>query len=234
METNIVPLSAFAAAKAKAWRHSLEIIDSESDVGRDLISEGGISAEDDPLLIEEDHGGSESDSNPKEQHDRGMQTAVKVTMPDIDTRLDFALSSFRPNNDNVTILSERAMAVCLKPGESLTLVGQFDLRIKTGAASIYGAKIVAGPASYTIYAPASHSLPSIVCWPQSSTEIEISKSGNDTLKSLGKISPLYRRIWDNSSTPFSGALYGRGFSFVSPTNSCHYPDLISSACIVSR
>lgn len=211
------PISAFAAAKAKAqaWRESKEDAHDADSNDEDGGSENVDSDLGDPLFIRESE--MEAHTEPElyldEADDVGLEDSPPSSLTDSAFQ-NICLSTFIPSSANVTQESNKAVVIHLEPNDSITLLGHFELWVKSGCVSLYGAKLPPGRARYTVYAPATHSLPCITCWPLTNSEIEIWKSGNSSIRLLSRISPLYRRIWNDSSKVDKSALNTGGFSFV--------------------
>ena len=87
--------------------------------------------------------------------------------------------------------------------QSLALIGQYDLWIRKGAVSIYGAILHASSKLHRVYAPATHAIPVIkaVINPYSpygrSAEIKI-VSCKSRIRLLNEISSEYGKIWNES------------------------------------
>lgn len=215
------PISAFAVAKAKAqaWRDSkADAHDADSD-DEDIGSENIDSDLGDSFFIRESDMEAHADSElySDEADDAGLEDSQPGSLTDPAFQ-NICLSTFIPSSTNVIQQPNKAVVIHLKPNDSITLLGHFELWVKSGCVSLYGAKIPPGRARYTVYAPATHSLPCITCWPLTHSEIEIWKSGNSSIRLLSRISPLYRRIWNDSSITHTSALHTGGFSFVGPAS----------------
>lgn len=109
--------------------------------------------------------------------------------------------------------------------QTLAVLGQYDIFILKGAISLMGITLHASSTAHRVYAPSTHSLPSIRCVPdpfnsaRQETEIEILpyKSG---LRLLKKLSPRFGRIWNDKHTlvegqPTAADSSHRSFSLVS-------------------
>ncbi|KAK8254603.1 hypothetical protein HDK77DRAFT_488236 [Phyllosticta capitalensis] len=106
------------------------------------------------------------------------------------------VSSWTPTAKNVPKQNSNGMTARLAPNETLAIVGIYDILIKRGVVTLYGAILRAGPqaASYRVFAPATHALPVIECLSPDGAEVEL-KSVNSQLPSLEKLSPLHGRLW---------------------------------------
>ena len=107
----------------------------------------------------------------------------------------------------------------------MTLVGQYDVWVRKGAINVAGAVLHASSRLHRVYAPSTHSLPSICPIPNPygpqnlPTEITII-SCTSRIRLLKHLSPKFGRIW-NHKHALSGAdtpkidLSQRSFVFVS-------------------
>ncbi|KAL1959804.1 hypothetical protein VTO42DRAFT_949 [Malbranchea cinnamomea] len=115
---------------------------------------------------------------------------------------DFLLSKTRLSKRDIAFHTKEALGVRLRMKATLVLVGQYDLWVKRGVVSIFGAKLHPSPRLHRVYAPSTHSLPVIKCvsgGPDDYAEIEI-RSCYTGLVGLGDISNLYDRIWNGEQT----------------------------------
>lgn len=112
------------------------------------------------------------------------------------------LSSWTPQRGTVIKNNASGMIARLESGETLANIGIYDLLVRRGVVTIYGAVLRAGPnaQSYRVYAPATHALPVIHCLSPDGAEVDL-KSVDCKLSPLEKLSPLYARLWkgENSS-----------------------------------
>ncbi|MCJ1359414.1 MAG: Polynucleotide 5'-hydroxyl-kinase grc3 [Icmadophila ericetorum] len=79
-----------------------------------------------------------------------------------DSRDDLSIqrcSTFIPSVDNVLEDTENAWTIRLENGETVTLIGQYELWVRVGTISVLGALLHASPQVHRIYAPSTHSLP---------------------------------------------------------------------------
>ncbi len=110
-----------------------------------------------------------------------------------------------------------------EPGkQSITLIGQYDLWVRKGVISLYGAILTASPKLHRVYAPATHALPVL----QSVTnpygrygepaEVRII-STKSRIRMLKDLSLEFGKLWNEKiKTTDSGAnLAKRSFSMVS-------------------
>lgn len=180
---NVVQLSAFAAAKVKSSIADLDdaedsIIDSDREdytTSRQTSVSGGIG----PL---EDEGDDVDhvDRVTEEAHFRNVQLSTWKLTEDSQTRVSCTESSI-----NIELL----------PGETIALIGSYDLLVSFGAVLLYGAILTASTKLYRVYAPASHALPVIEGNSAGKAKIKISVVKNG-LRSMARLSPLFKRLWN--------------------------------------
>lgn len=109
--------------------------------------------------------------------------------------------------------------------QTLTLVGQYDLWVRRGAIKILGAVIYRGCQAYRVYAPSTHSLPTITASQDPFGKIHkfveiVIASSSSRIRMLRLASPKFGRIWNHQqvwkkeSKPLLD-LSQRSFTFVS-------------------
>jgi len=176
-------LSAFAAAKARTINTSsddAEDSDLDSEVEGDTLSKRGYLDVGLGLAEEEVDNVDLTNRSTEEAHFRNVK-----------------LSTWDPCHKNQSRLSctEDSMNIELQPGENLAIIGLYDILVKFGAVSIYGATLRASTRMYRVYAPASHALPVVECSPVGKAQIKIRVAKND-LRDLVRLSPLFKRLWN--------------------------------------
>lgn len=146
-------------------------------------------SDEEPAVFREQVDNEGYDSTHDDEHDI-QETRTQV-------RPVFQFSTFQPTQGNP--LSRKDANICayaLRQNDTLCFVGHYELHTLSGAVAVYGATVVAG-SHVQIFAPATHALPTIVCLTPTAT-IEIRQSVSH-IQALGRVSPLYRRIWTQSS-----------------------------------
>ncbi|KAL9003112.1 MAG: hypothetical protein Q9188_003994 [Gyalolechia gomerana] len=116
-------------------------------------------------------------------------------------RLVRQLSTFVPSRTNVIDQSESDWTISLEEGDTVTLLGTYDIWIRKGAISILGAILHQSSVTQRIYAPSIHSLPSMKSiWDpfgparqQTVVTVSSCKSG---IRSLRQVSSEFGRIWN--------------------------------------
>ncbi|KAL8725351.1 MAG: hypothetical protein Q9166_007411 [cf. Caloplaca sp. 2 TL-2023] len=107
---------------------------------------------------------------------------------------------------------------------TVTLIGQYEIWVHSGAISVMGAVLYPSSAAYRVFAPSTHSLPVIKPVrnpfgpPEQQAEITIS-SCQSGMRLLKQVSPMFNRLWNKAivvSDVMSPALdcYKRSFSFL--------------------
>jgi len=86
--------------------------------------------------------------------------------------------------------------------QSLTLVGQYDLWVRKGAVNIAGAVLHVSSRLHRVYAPSTHSLPSIRPIPNpygpQNLPAEITViSCTSRIRLLKQLSPKFGRVWNH-------------------------------------
>ena len=115
------------------------------------------------------------------------------------------------------------MLQALKFTQSLAVLGQYDLWVRSGAISILGAVIHASSRIHRVYAPSTHSIPPIRPLPNpfgtGNAPVELTiLSCRSRMRMLRQVAPKFGRIWNGrqqSQPPFD--LAKRTFMNVSNT-----------------
>ncbi|KAI4286044.1 MAG: hypothetical protein L6R35_004494 [Caloplaca aegaea] len=124
------------------------------------------------------------------------------------TSTDRQLSTFVATEENVVEQTSTAWTISLREGDALSLVGQYVVWIRKGAISILGATLHQSFKTYRVFAPSTHSLPSIrplqnPFGPGYQDTIIAISNCNSGLRLLGQASPKLRRLWNQD-------MFGRG------------------------
>lgn len=179
----VVQLSAFAAAKVKSSNADLDNAeDSVINSDREDYTTSRRTSVSNRLDALEDEGDDVDydDRLTEEAHFRNVQ-----------------LSTWRPSHDSQSRVSctDSSIHVELLPGETIALIGSYDILVSLGAVILYGATLMASTKLHRVYAPASHALPVIEASPAGKAKIEILVVKND-LKGMARLSPLFKRLWN--------------------------------------
>ncbi|KAM0798638.1 hypothetical protein BDR22DRAFT_858303 [Usnea florida] len=111
------------------------------------------------------------------------------------------LSTFDPLRSKVLSETETDWTVRLHPNDSLAILGQYDLWVRSGAISILGAVIHASSRIHRVYAPSTHSIPPIRPLPNpygtGNAPVELTIiSCRSRMRMLRQIAPKFGRIWN--------------------------------------
>ncbi|OAL75250.1 hypothetical protein A7D00_0848 [Trichophyton violaceum] len=111
----------------------------------------------------------------------------------------FILSRTTFTPDDIVYARDDALCLRLRVGESLAIIGRYDLWVKRGVVSVMGAKLYPCDRLYRVYAPSTHSLPILksISGLNGFSEFELI-SVDDGLPELAKVSNLFHRIWNGS------------------------------------
>ncbi|KAL8946743.1 MAG: hypothetical protein Q9222_006901 [Ikaeria aurantiellina] len=112
------------------------------------------------------------------------------------------LSTFIPSKNNV-ISHVPAECTLNLGGNTLTLIGQYEIWIQKGAVSLMGAVLYPSSTAYAVHAPSVHSLPPIKPiknpFASSSQEVIVTISNfNNGIRALKHVSPNFGRIWNKA------------------------------------
>ena len=114
-------------------------------------------------------------------------------------------------------------------------LGEYDLWVKKGVITILGATLSAGSMfeHTTVYAPSSHSLPVIRYLESLDNEVIIQLCESPTrLRGLRILSPLFSRLWNETSTPIPGKdMPDRMTSFQIVCFASYHPELNINCCV---
>ena len=114
------------------------------------------------------------------------------------------LSSFCPRATNVIRDDEQCLEVKLRPDETITVAGEYDLHVVQGLVKVYGAVLRPQSGVQRLYAPSTHALPQIVAHKDAAT-VRIS-SVRSSIRKLERLSPLWRNVWTTDAKGRSFAL----------------------------
>ncbi|KAI1815129.1 hypothetical protein GGS20DRAFT_576395 [Poronia punctata] len=109
-------------------------------------------------------------------------------------------SYFWPAKRNFHRSNNGVLRLKLEDGERLVILGTYGFRVHSGEVTIYGASFKASSHIYWVHAPQSHALPAIRCADDAKLDLLPYPSAKE-LKSLGKLSPLFRKLWWESPSP---------------------------------
>ncbi|PBP20836.1 RNA processing protein [Diplocarpon rosae] len=139
-----------------------------------------------------------------ESHTKSQE--IQVQRPSV------ALSSYKPNKNNLKYLGSGTLCLKLEPGERLVILGQYEISVRKGQVTLMGSTLQQSSTFYRVFAASSHSLPVIRC---SSTEVNsaevLLRVCSSGINLLEKLSSLFGRLWQDQSDPL-----GPGYSNLLP------------------
>lgn len=106
------------------------------------------------------------------------------------------LSNFSRTKSTVLKESDERWELSLKADECVTFIGEFDLEVSKGVASIHGAMLHANSGVQRVYALSTQAIPAIVAR-KDDTVIKVTAVGrdhNESVLSLDRLSPLFGNI----------------------------------------
>nr|POE48882.1 polynucleotide 5'-hydroxyl-kinase grc3 [Quercus suber] len=184
-------LSAFAAARLAKQPRSTPVIEEQLQVleGAELIATAVGTVSYDGQI-----NGNRIPHGPTGVRDMSSTSSIQF-------------SSF--DRSNVSRDDNTEFRTTLKPGQSITVVGEYDLQVLKGSVTAYGATLrpqgtipgtnqsVPGSGKHRVFAPSITALPQIVARHEGAL-ISIS-AVESTLNKLGTLSPLFRNISSGNS-----------------------------------
>ncbi|KAK3656250.1 Polynucleotide 5'-hydroxyl-kinase grc3 [Elasticomyces elasticus] len=118
---------------------------------------------------------------------------VTAPPPKLATTSDFALSTCQLARATVTDQTTGSVTVTLRNDETLCCVGEYDLRVLEGVATVYGAVMHPNMGAQRVYAPSTQALP-VITGRRNRTTIQLDHV-KSTIRTLDRLSPLFRNIW---------------------------------------
>ncbi|KAK4549183.1 hypothetical protein LTR36_007641 [Oleoguttula mirabilis] len=122
---------------------------------------------------------------------------------DVDQIVAEAKATIRGSDPTLSTLDRRAgslsedadgaLTVTYHSGESVTCIGEYDLQVLRGIATVYGIAVHPNSGPQRVYAPSTHALPRVAAL-RDGTTIRLSHVGS-SLRRLEKLSPLFRNVW---------------------------------------
>ncbi|KAK5135046.1 hypothetical protein LTR08_005706 [Meristemomyces frigidus] len=109
------------------------------------------------------------------------------------------LSKLDHHTDAISQDDEEGLSISFRNDESITCVGEYDLSIIQGVATVYGTALHPNSTPLRVYAPSTHALPRITPL-RDDTIVRLSHVQSLSLRKLEKFSPLFRNIWCTKTT----------------------------------
>ncbi|OTA52909.1 hypothetical protein K449DRAFT_340263 [Hypoxylon sp. EC38] len=119
--------------------------------------------------------------------------------------LPIQLSNFKPSKSNYQRRKDGRIVLKLFDGDRLVILGSYGLRVTAGEITINGATLRSSDKIHWVDAPYCHALPVVRCSDSATIEL-LSRQKSDGLRSLERLSPLFRKLW-NESNAASDAKY---------------------------
>ncbi|KAL9609589.1 MAG: hypothetical protein Q9167_005662 [Letrouitia subvulpina] len=112
-----------------------------------------------------------------------------------------------PAISKAAIIAETSteLSLRLRENDTIILIGQYDLWVRKGAVSLYGAVLHPSSQLHRVYAPSTHALPSLRLAPnpygpaKQIAEITLSAC-KSRIRLLNQLSPKFSRIWNPKDT----------------------------------
>ncbi|KAI5863957.1 hypothetical protein GGS23DRAFT_604884 [Durotheca rogersii] len=114
------------------------------------------------------------------------------------------LSSFVPSASNYRAREDGAALLTLSGGERLVILGSYGIRVTSGETTIYGATLRAEDEVHWVDAPLCHALPVLRCADAATLEL-LPHPSAVSLRALGRLSPQFRRLWNEDADAADGA-----------------------------
>ena len=208
-------LSAFAAARAK--RKLADTEDEEDTIVSSHIQNQEELIEDTPKFL--------SSSATIDVKTQGLDAPEQSERLDPAAKSDI-LSTWIPTRTNYDKLDQGSFRVRLEADDTLCFIGEYCVQVLAGSIAFYGAVLEAGCQTYTIFAPSTHDLPLFEC--KSNYATAVFKSIDTGLRTLGRLSPLFSKIWNVkiSDEELAESLDCSSFTYVSRHSGRLIPTLI--------
>lgn len=207
-------MSAFAAAKLR-WRQPAttngsatvrsgtnikHAVENDEELGISKSNQNFLSREEGEISSDHRNGGDPSSPYLPESGEYDAIGSVEDAVVEGPRywrgEWDAQLSSFDGSDEGILARDVNSVKLKLKFGEYVTHIGQYSLRVEVGSVLIYGATLHAGLRVYEVFAPSTHALPDIRCISPLGAVIELISRNYKPMRLLGRLSPLYERIWN--------------------------------------
>lgn len=207
------PLSAFAVAKARkdSQKRSSDVNDSDDQAPHAQGNESLIRSHNEVKGNDVLEGPAGNDSHPNDEEpweptsldydseagmaDKQLPDQGYAGSSESHLTLKKELSSWKPLDGNISS-TQIGQRIHMTYGQTLAILGQFDLNVHNGVISIYGAFL--GPKSpiRRVISPSTEPLPVIRCVSSDGAQIDLlNVPADENFESLGRISGHFRDIW---------------------------------------
>ncbi|CUS12268.1 unnamed protein product, partial [Tuber aestivum] len=130
---------------------------------------------------------------------------------DMGVNKEARMSNFTPSSENYIPAQDGSCVVRMALGETLVILGEYELHVRKGAITISGARLTSESGHCQVFAPSTHALPEIACVKAkekgegSGAEILLTQTDSG-VRDLGRTCPVANGIW-----PPAGGDGGRSF-----------------------
>ncbi|CAK7201900.1 Polynucleotide 5'-hydroxyl-kinase grc3 [Sporothrix eucalyptigena] len=107
-------------------------------------------------------------------------------------------SSFQPNKENFHQKTNGHMLLKLVEDERLVILGSYGLTVKCGSVTLAGAILRTADRTHWVHAPRCYALPVLRCTDDATVILQPHPAGL-SLQHLGNLSPMFSRLWNESS-----------------------------------
>lgn len=130
------------------------------------------------------------------------------------------LSTWIPKSTNYKKLNHDTFHIRLEANDTLCFIGECCVQVLAGSLAFYGAILEASSEMYTVFAPSTHDLPLFECKSEYATALF--KFRDTGLRVLGRLSPLFGKIWNTKANDvgLAGSLNCSSFTYVSRHSNC--------------
>jgi hypothetical protein len=126
-----------------------------------------------------------------------LGTVIESTPSNVEFR---EISTWKPFSNNISETNS-GQRIHLNYGQTLAILGQYDLNVHVGIISVYGAFIGSKSGIRRIVSPSTELLPIIRCVSSDGADIDVlNVPSAENYETLGRCSALFRDIW-NCSCP---------------------------------
>ncbi|KAI0000095.1 hypothetical protein F4779DRAFT_151929 [Xylariaceae sp. FL0662B] len=126
-------------------------------------------------------------------------TSPPTTEDDLSYRVNpVQFSNFNPSRNNYQRRKDGRLSLKLSDGERLVILGSYGVHMKSGEITINGAALRPSKTVHWVDAPHCHALPVIRCSDSATLEL-LPHPIAAGLRSLGRLSPRFRRLWNEPS-----------------------------------
>ncbi|KAK7754378.1 Polynucleotide 5'-hydroxyl-kinase grc3 [Diatrype stigma] len=109
-------------------------------------------------------------------------------------------SNFKPSKSNYQKRKDGRLHLKLVDGERLVILGSYGIQVTSGEVTVNGATLGKSKKIYWVDAPYCHALPVVRCPEKAALDLH-SHPRASTLRELGRLSPYFRRLWNDTPEP---------------------------------